>query len=267
MIVIAEKINATLAAAKKIILERDAEALLGLAQRQARAGASYLDVNVGTGQGTSQDEAEAMTWAVQAIQGAVETPLCIDSADPAVLEAGLVARKGRPSLINSVKADDKVLAEVTPLAVAHQAPLVGLAMDQKGIPTTVEGRLAACNHIVQSCAKLGLAEDQLFLDPLVLPVSTDTAQGMVTLDTLREIKKLIPKAKTVMGLSNVSFMLPGRARLNAAFLHMAVAHGLDAVIGDPLNERLMTAVRCSEVLAGKDRHCRRYTRAMRAQQK
>ena len=264
MILIAEKINATLPAAKKIILERDAQALVDLAQRQASAGASYLDVNVGTGQGTSSDEAQAMAWAVETIQQEVDTPLCIDSADPQVLEAGLQARLGRPALINSVKAEANILDQIVPLAVEHQAPLVGLAMDDSGIPKTVHDRLRACDQIMEACDQHGLTQDQLYLDPLVMPVSTDNRQGLVTLETVRAIKERLPQAKTVMGLSNISFMLPGRAQLNAAFLHMAVAAGLEAVIGDPLDPALMSAIRCAEVLVGRDRHCRRYTRAMRA---
>lgn len=265
MILIAEKINATLPTAKRIILERDEEALVGLAQKQAHAGATFLDVNVGAGESSSADEAATMSWAVETIQQQVDTPLCLDSADPEVLSAGLTVRKGRPSLINSVKAEDKILAAVVPLAAQHQAPLVGLAMDQNGIPKTVNERVKACARIMEACAKHGLAQDQLYLDPLVLPVSTDTGQGAVTLETLRVIKEQMPRARTVMGLSNISFMLPGRAQLNAAFLHMAVAAGLDAVIGDPLDQALMSAIRCAEVLTGKDRHCRRYARAMRAQ--
>lgn len=266
MIIIAEKINATLPTAKRIVLERDADALVELAQKQADAGATFLDVNVGAGEGSSADESDAMSWAVETIQQQLDIPLCIDSADPEVLSAGLSARKGRPCLVNSVKAEEKILAEVAPLAAEHRAPLVGLAMDKDGIPKTVDERVKACARIVAACAKYGLAQDQLYLDPLVLPVSTDTGQGVVTLETLRAIKEQMPQAKTVMGLSNVSFMLPGRRRLNAAFLHMAVAAGLDAVIGDPLDQKLMTAIRCAEVLTGKDRHCRRYTRTMRTQQ-
>jgi len=98
---------------------------------------------------------------------------------------------------------------------------------------------------------------------LVLPVSTDIRQGRVTLDTLAEIKKEFPTAKTVMGLSNISYGLPKRAGLNAAFLHMAISAGLDAAIMDPLDQTMMAAVRTAEVLVGKDRHCRRYTRSLR----
>lgn len=264
MIIVAEKINATLAEARRIIEERDRDALLDLARKQAEAGAGYLDVNVGTGSGDAASEAEAMRWAVESIQAEVETPLCIDSADPDILAAGLEARAGRPAMVNSCKAEAHSLETIAPLAAKHEALLVGLAMDEKGIPETVEERLAAGQRIVEACRGLGIPDRNIFLDPLVLPVSTDIGQGLVTLRTLAGFKNEFPAVKSVMGLSNVSYGLPGRARLNAAFLHMAVYAGLDAVIGNPLDHEFMAAVRTAEVLAGRDRHCRRYTRAMRS---
>jgi 5-methyltetrahydrofolate corrinoid/iron sulfur protein methyltransferase len=263
MIIVAEKINATLKEPRRIIQERDENALLELARNQAQAGAGYLDVNVGTGSGDAASEAEAMRWAVETIQAKVDTPLCIDSADPDILKAGLEARDGRPAMINSSKAEDKSLATIAPLAAEFKAPLVGLAMDEKGIPKTVDERLAAGRKLVEACRDLGMPDQDIFLDPLVLPVSTDIKQGMVTLDTLAAFKENFPEVKSVMGLSNISFGLPGRAGINAAFLHMAIYAGLDSAIGNPMDQKFMTAVREAEVLAGKDRHCRRYTRFMR----
>lgn len=263
MIVIGEKINASLPAARKIITERDQAALVDLAARQAAAGADYLDVNVGTGQGSAADEADAMRWAVAAIQAEVDKPLCIDSADPAVLAEGLDAREGRPSLINSTKSEDKALKAIVPLAARYNAPLVGLAMDESGIPKTAEDRLAASRRIVDACAEHGVPPENLFLDPLVLPVSTDVKQGLVTLETLGRIKAEFPGVKTTMGLSNISFGLPGRAGVNAAFMHMAIFAGLDGAIVDPLDQTMMGAVKTAEMLAGRDRHCRRYTRFFR----
>lgn len=263
MIIIGEKINASLPGIKAIIEQENAVQLLELAKRQAAAGASFVDVNVGTGMGSREDEMASMQWAIETIQEEVDTPLCIDSADPAVLEAGLRARNGRPGLINSTKADDKDLELVVPLARQYQAPLVALAMDETGIPKTVEGRLRACEKIANACEKSGVSLDTLYFDPLVLPVSTDVKQGLVTLNTIAEIKRQFAVAKTVMGLSNVSYGLPGRIRLNTAFLHMAIYADLDAAILDPLDEGLMGAVKIAEVLVGKDRHCRRYTRMFR----
>ena len=139
-------------------------------------------------------------------------------------------------------------------------------MDEAGIPKTVQERLTACEKIVEACHGFGLFLDKVFFDPLVLPVSTDIQQGRVTLDTLTAIKEKFPDAQTVMGLSNISYGLPNRVELNSAFLHMAVFAGLDAAIMDPSDQQMMAAVRTAEVLVGKDRHCRRYTRVFRKKQ-
>lgn len=263
MIIIGEKINASLAGIKPIIEKRDRARLLELAKTQASAGASFIDVNVGTGVGSRDDEIVSMQWAIETIQEEVETSLCIDSADPKVLEAGLKARNGKPSLINSTKAEEKNLEQVVPLAREYHTPLVGLAMDKAGIPKTVEDRLRACENIATACEKHGVSLKNVYFDPLVIPVSTDVKQGLVTLNTIVQIKKQFRAAKTAMGLSNVSYGLPGRAGLNAVFLHMAIYAGLDAAIMDPLDEALMNAVKTAGVLVGKDRHCRRYTRGFR----
>lgn len=263
MIIIGEKINATLTGIKSIVQKQDNAGLLDLAKIQVAAGAGFIDVNVGTGVGSREDEIFSMQWAVKTIQEEIDIPLCIDSADPGVLEAGLRMRDGRPSLINSTKAEEKNLTQVMPLAQRYQTPVVGLAMDETGIPKTVEDRLFACEHIASACKNYGVPIENVYFDPLVLPVSTDVNQGLVTLYTIAEIKKRFPSARTVMGLSNVSYGLPGRPILNAAFLHMAVYAGLDAAIMDPLNQTLINAVKAAEVLVGKDRHCRRYTRAFR----
>jgi 5-methyltetrahydrofolate--homocysteine methyltransferase len=263
MITIAEKINATIPSVRKIIEQRDSEGLLDLARRQAGAGADYIDVNVGTGSGTREDEMKAMAWAVTTIQEEVETPLCIDSADPGVLEAGLQVRGERPALVNSTKASDKYLAAVVPLAREYGKPLVGLAMDEEGIPKSVEKRVTACRRIAEACDAEGIGPSSLFFDPLVLPVATDVSQGKVTLDTIAGIKEAIPEARTVMAVSNVSFGLPRRKIFNTAFLHMAVMAGLDAAILSVLDRELVGAAKTAEAILGRDRHCRKYSRFWR----
>lgn len=263
MIIIGEKINATRKAVAAIIGQRREDRLAALARQQADAGATFIDVNVGMGSGTRDDEIEAMQWAVVTLCAATDKPLCIDSADPSVIQAGLEAMSGRPAMINSVKADTHCLETVLPLAARFQAPVVALAMDDQGIPKTVQGRIAACRKIAAACADFQVSLDQLYFDPLVLPVSTDAGQGRVTLDTLTAIKQTFAAAHTTMGLSNISFGLPGRANLNAAFLQMAIYAGLDSAIMDPANAVMMAAVRTGEALMGRDRHFRRYTRALR----
>lgn len=263
MIIIGEKINASRSDARAVIEKKDEEALLNLAHRQAEAGAQYIDVNVGTGTGTGKDEVDSMAWAVKTIVSKMDTPVCVDSADPDVLEAGLRANGDKPAIINSAKAGTESLIPIINLAARFDSLLVGLAMDESGIPSTVEGRVAACEEIAEACRKASLAYEKIFFDPLVLPVSTDTNQGLITLNTISTIKTRFPGAKTVMGLSNISFGLPDRSRLNAAFLQMAVVTGLDAAIADPLDRDLMQAVTTAEVLLGRDKRCRRYLRAFR----
>ncbi len=263
MIVIGEKINATRSQVRGIIEERKTDELVELAQIQAAAGATVIDVNVGTGTGTQDDEIKAMHWAVDVLCQEVDKPLCVDSADPDVLEAGLAAMNGRKSMINSIKADDHFLQAVLPLVAKYQVPVVALAMDDKGIPKTVEGRINACRTIASACLDFKVPTEHLYFDPLVLPVSADATQGKVTLDTLVAIKQTFPEASTTMGLSNISFGLPDRANLNAAFMQMAIFAGLDSAIMDPSNTIMMAAVRTAEALMGKDRHFRRYTRALR----
>lgn len=263
MIIIGEKINATLSSVKSIMLNRETENLIDLAKKQVESGANFIDVNVGTGVGSLEDEIESIQWAVESIQEQIKTPICIDSADPKVMETGLKILNNKPAMINSVKAEKYNLEAVVPLAAEHDSFLIALAMDESGIPKTVEGRLRCCETILRACEKYGVSIQNVYIDPLVMPISTDINSGMVTLKTLSAIKEQFPGARTVTGLSNVSYGLPERGRLNVAYLHMCISAGLDAAIIDPLDKALMAAVKTGEVLAGKDRHCRRYMRSFR----
>ena len=263
MKIIGEKINATIKDVRRIIGDRDDNGLLALARKQAEAGAFYLDVNVGTGEGSRDDEIAAMDWAVKLVSEAVDAPISVDSADPGVIEAGLKALNGKKALINSVKAEEKMLDAVMGLVKGYDCEVVALAMDEKGIPPTVDERLKACEKIASFCSKSGVELGKVYFDPLVLPISADVTQGMTTLKTIEAIKTAIPEAHTVMGLSNVSYGLPARKKLNLGFLQMAIYAGLDAAIADPLDAEFMSAVKTAEVLVGRDKRCKRYTRQFR----
>lgn len=263
MKIIGEKINATIKDVRRIIGDRDDNGLLALARKQAEAGAFYLDVNVGTGEGSRDDEIAAMDWAVKLVSEAVDAPISVDSADPGVIEAGLKALNGKKALINSVKAEEKMLDAVMGLVKGYDCEVVALAMDEKGIPPTVDERLKACEKIASFCSKSGVELGKVYFDPLVLPISADVTQGMTTLKTIEAIKTAIPEAHTVMGLSNVSYGLPARKKLNLGFLQMAIYAGLDAAIADPLDAEFMSAVKTAEVLIGRDKRCKRYTRQFR----
>jgi 5-methyltetrahydrofolate corrinoid/iron sulfur protein methyltransferase len=266
VIIIGEKINATIPAIREAIAARNEDFLRGLAADQEKAGASLIDVNVGTGQGGSSEEIRTIHWMAGLVRDAVQCNLCIDSADPAVLRAGLEASQGRAGMINSVKATEKNMEEIFPLSVQYGIPVIALAMDEKGIPKTEAGRLDACEKIIRGAEAAGVPAEHIYFDPLVMPVSTDISQGMVTLQTLRGIKDRFPGAKTVLALSNVSFGLPRRSLINIAMLQMAMFLSVDAVIINPLDSAVMSSLRAAEAVMGRDRHCRRYARAIRNMQ-
>ncbi len=263
MLVIGEKINASSKPVAEAIIGRNEGYITGLAKAQADAGADFIDVNVGTAKQTRQEQMATMEWAVETVQAATDKPLAIDSDIPEVIEAGMQKYGKEELVINSVNAEPEKLEAIGHLKIGHQVRLVALAMSAEGIPRGVEARLAACEVIMTHLARFGINEEQVYFDPLVLPVGVDSGQALTTLKTIERIKSQYPKAKTVMGLSNISYGLPGRKLVNRAFLLMAAYAGLDAVILDPLDTRAMSLIKAADILTEKDPQCRRYIRAYR----
>ncbi len=263
MLIIGENINATIPKVKAAILGRDEGFIIDMAQRQAEAGAKLIDINVGTGEGTAADEIESMKWAIKLVKDAVETDICIDSDNAEVLKAGVEEAGDRAGMVNSTKGSEKSMSEVLPIAADAGLLVVGLAMDDSGIPKTAEERLIIAGRIIESATSKGIPEESIYIDPLVMPVSTDITQGKVTLDAVRLIKKHYPATKCIMAVSNVSFGLPKRAYVNSALISMGAYLGVEAVLINPLHTALKAAALASETLLGRDRHCRKYTRAAR----
>jgi 5-methyltetrahydrofolate--homocysteine methyltransferase len=263
MLVIGENINASNRSVAEAIAGRDREFLENLARAEAAAGADFIDVNAGAGQGSLEKETATMEWLVEIVQGVTDKPLAIDSESPSVIEAALHKYHGERVLINSVTAESERLASVGSLAAERKAWLVALAMGTNGIPDNVEERLAACELIMTHLGRLGLEEEQVFFDPLVLPISVDSGQGIVTLKTIEQIKSRYPGARTVIGLSNISYGLPNRKLANRAFLVMAAYAGLDAVILDPLDAKTISFIKVANMLTGRDTLCKDYIRAYR----
>ena len=263
MIIIGENINATNKKVAEAIEQRNEAFFTDLARAQAEAGADFIDVNAGSGHGSPQDNRTAMEWLVATVQKATEQPLTIDSDDPGIIEAALGKYQGDKLIINSVTAEPARLEAIGPLAARRGAWLVALAMGAEGIPPTVEKRLEACRIIMEYLTGLGMQPEQILFDPLVLPIAVDSRQGQVTLQTITQIKARYPEAKTVMGLSNISFGLPVRKLINRSFLLMAAAAGLDGAILNPLDTRMMSAVRVADMLTGSDPSCRGFLRANR----
>jgi cobalamin-dependent methionine synthase I len=263
MLVIGERINASNNAVAEAITKRDEEFLVNLAKAQTLAGADFIDVNAGSGNGSLQEAKADIKWLVGIIQAASGQPLSIDSDIPEVVEAALKEYHGERLIINSVTAEPARLESIGPLVAERQARVIALAMGTDGIPARVEERLNACERIMSNLTGLGIKAEQVLFDPLVLPVAVDTRQGLVTLKTIEQIKLRYPDARVVMGLSNISYGLPKRKLVNRAFLLMASYAGLDAVIVDPLDNKAMSLIKVADMLVGKDSSCRAYLRAHR----
>jgi 5-methyltetrahydrofolate--homocysteine methyltransferase len=218
-----------------------------LAAEQQHAGAHALDVNVGA---AGVDAAVALPAAVLALVGFADIPLVIDTTDASALEAALRVYPGR-ALVNSVNGAAASLETVLPLVAAYGAAVVVLALDDDGIPATVEGRLEIVQRVRAAAHAAGLADTDLLVDALVMTAATDPDAARVTLETTRAVSRDLGLA-TLLGVSNVSHGLPGRPALNAAFLAMTAAAGLDAAIVNPSDRDVAGAVKAADVLLGAD---------------
>ena len=223
------------------------------AKRQAAAGASVIDVNVGV---PLIDEPQAMSGAVRAGQDAVQLPVSIDSASPLAIEAGLKAFVGK-ALVNSFSLEGDKSERILPLVKRYGAAVIGLTIGRDGIPLTAKGRLEIARKLVEKAGSYGIPPWDVVVDPLSLSVGAQQDQARETLEAIRLIKSELG-CRTSLGVSNVSYGLPNRPFLNAAFLTMALAQGLDSAIVNPLDERLMDSVRAARVLLGRDRDAREY---------
>jgi 5-methyltetrahydrofolate--homocysteine methyltransferase len=251
MAFIGERINPT--ARKKLaqdIKDGKMQVVVDEAKKQTDSGAPLLDVNMGV---PGIDEPLAMQQAVEAIQAVVDVPISIDSTNPLAVEAGLKNFVGRP-LINSTTGEDKHLDIVLPLAKKYGAAVLGLCLDESGIPDTAEGRMQVARKIYKKAKEYGLRDEDIYIDCLVKTASAEQSQVMETIKALRSVKQEL-KVGTVLGVSNVSHGLPAREILNSTYLAMAFAAGLDLPIMNPFDSRMMDSIRSASVLMNRDLNC------------
>lgn len=260
-VIIGEKINPT--GIKKLgqaLVDQNFDYVKQLATRQVAWGADVLDVNVGHPQ---IDEAAIMPKVVEAILSVVDVPLCIDSNDPKILEAGLKVAPGKP-LVNSVNGEDRQLETVLPIVKERGAAVIGMAIGNEGIPPTAEGRLAAAGKIIERAAKIGISAEDIVIDPLVMTVGHNSEAGLVTLKAIALITKEYG-VNISLGASNVSFGLPDRHAVNSAFLALAIQTGVTTSITDPI--KLGNSIKAIDLLLGKDANSMRYLKYFRATEK
>ncbi len=260
MKIIGEKINGTRQRVAQAIAGRDENFIQELARNQVAAGADWLDVNAGTQQ---SKEPEDLIWLVETVQSVVDIPLCLDSPNPAALTAAIRVVEQTP-MINSISGEPWRLEGILPLVAEHQCPVIALAMDDGGIPETCAGRMDVVHKVMQASRSSGVPDEDMYIDPLVMTLATNTQSAQITLETMRIIHQEYPDVHISMGLSNISFGMPARANINRVFLTLAMAAGLDSAIVDPLDRELKAALVTTRMILGQDRHCLNYTRAYRA---
>lgn len=254
MVIIGERINPT---GRKKLAKALEEGNLKLVQeeatKQVQEGAHVLDVNVGI---SGIDEPKLLKEAILAVREVTEVPLCIDSALPAALEAGLQVYEGK-ALVNSVNGEERKLKDVLPLVKQYGAAVIGLTMDDDGIPKDAQKRLQIARKIVEEATKIGIPPEDVIIDPLAMAISTDQGAALETLKTLRLIRDEIGVNQT-LGVSNISFGLPERHAINGIFLALAAISGLTCPIVDPTLWEMRRALLIADLLLARDDYCMKF---------
>jgi len=247
-VIVGERLNPTgRAKLSEQLVAGDMTMVRADALAQVQAGARMLDLNAGI---PGSDEAEILASVVRAVDEVVDVPLCIDSSTPEVLEAVLPLVSGKP-LVNSVTAESASLERLLPLVARHGAAVIGMANDGSGISMDPAARLAAARAIVEAAEAHGIAREDVLIDPLAMPIGAEPCAATAMLETIRLVRSELG-VNLSCGASNVSFGLPDRSELDATFLTMAIAAGMNAAIANPLHPAVRRAVMAADVLLGKD---------------
>ena len=260
MIIIGELINASRKAIGAAIEAGDTEAVQKVAKDQAEAGADFIDVNAGIFVGK---EPQYLKWLVQKVQEVTDTPCAIDSPDPAAIEAALNVHKGIP-MINSISLEKERYDNLMPIIAGTDMKVIALCMSDDGMPQTVDDRLKIAEKLVNGLVQNNVSIENIFVDPLVQPLSVNDLFGLEFLNAIELIMKRFEGVHTACGLSNISYGLPARKFMNQTFMAMAIAKGLDGAIVNPLDKKMMASIIAAEALVGKDNFCMDYLKAYRA---
>ena len=247
MIFIGERINTGFADIKQAVQQKDPKPLQEWARKQTEAGATYLDVNLGAVSSKAAD----LCWMIESVQKAVETPICIDSNKPKILAEAIKACN-KKALINSTTAADDKLDQVLGIAVEHHASVIGVTMDETGTPKDANKRVENAGKILAKAMELGLPTEDVFLDPIVMPLKFSQEQARFILDAIKQFTLFCePAPHIVCGLSNISDGAVHKKVINRTFLAMAIANGLDAAICDVMDADLRNAALTADLVLNK----------------
>lgn len=256
---IGERINSSRVTISRALESKDEAFIRRESALQKAAGAHMLDVNCAF---NTKDEVRDMEWLVNIVQKETGLPLSIDSPNPEAVEAGLSCHKGK-ALVNSITLEKGRRDVILPLVKKYKAGIIVLTIDENGMPGTAGQRADMAKRALDLVKSHGIPGEDLYVDPLVRPISSEPGQALEVINSIKLIKSG-SRIKLTCGLSNVSFGLPDRSMLNAVFLAMMLAAGLDAAILDPLNEKIDAVLKTSAALLGDDEFCMEYIKNFRA---
>jgi len=260
MLIIGEKINATRKAVKAAIEQRDEAYIVELATTQAAAGADCIDVNGGDPRPGA--EVENIKWLVSLVQAHTDRPIAIDSADPEAIRMGLSLVKAKP-IINSISLEAERLETVLPIVAEADCRVIALCMADEGTPSGVDDRVERAKRLIEKLTAAGKKPEEIIVDPCFFRVSSDPNNAKVVCEAIRQIRGAAPGVRVGGGLSNCSFGLPGRKRVNFAMISAAIYNGMNVVIVDPCLAGMVPTILAAEVVSGADEWCANYIAAFR----
>jgi len=251
MVIVGEKINTSRKGVEEAVRKRDAAFIAKAAREQAAAGANYIDVNAGT---FLEQEVDCLCWLVETVQSEVDLPLSLDSPNPKALSEAMKRHRGEP-MINSISLEEDRFKSLLPVITSQPCRVVALCIGKTSIPTTTEERVQVGSELIEKLTGEGFPLEKIYVDPLIQPVSVGTSMGIAALEAINKIMNGFPGVNTICGLSNISFGLPERHLINRSFLALCLAYGLSAVILDPTDQKIMSALLALEMLLGRDEYC------------
>jgi len=261
-VIVGERINTSRKHVLEAVEQRNAVYIQEDVKRQIAAGANYIDVNAGARIGREMDD---MEWLLEVIQEVATVPLCLDSPDPKVIEKALDLVKV-PPMINSISLEKDRYEPMLSYLQNRECSVVALCMDDSGMPTSDRDVIDRAGRLVEGLEGIGIKRECIHVDPLIQPISTDVTKGVMAMEAVKGIIQECPGVHFICGLSNISFGLPQRKIINRTFLCLLMAAGLDGAIIDPLDGKIMTVLKTTLMLMGKDDYCEDYLKSIRAGQ-
>jgi 5-methyltetrahydrofolate corrinoid/iron sulfur protein methyltransferase len=259
MIFIGERINAGFKDVKAAVINHDADVIKEWAVKQTKAGATYLDVAIGTASAKPED----LCWMIDAVQSVCETPISIDINKPLLLKEAIKICK-KPPLVNSTPAIKEKMDEILPLIAEYKASVIGLVMDEQGSPKTVDKRMENAGILLENCMEHGIPSDHLFLDPIIMPLKFMQDQPTVTMEAVSQFRLFSdPPCHIVCGLSNAANGATHKKLINRIYIAMLISHGLDACILDVCDNDLVDAILTAELIMNKTIYADSYIEAFR----